>query len=201
MPPEGDAPSVPPVHDAPWAPPAADAPWATLDVDAKRVRLLDAAEAVFARDGLDAPVPAIAAAAGVGVGSVYRAFASKDEIVAALAVERLHWIQERATAALQDADAWLGLERLLRVVAERQVADGVLAEALAAALQRPEVAAPLATATGAVEAVLARARAHGALRTDVTTDELRGIFAALRAADGAGGGDKLLELVLAGLRS
>lgn len=186
MPPEGDAPSV---------------PWATLDVDAKRVRLLEAAEAVFARDGLDAPVPAIAAAAGVGVGSVYRAFASKDEIVAALAVERLHWIQERATAALQDADAWLGLERLLRVVAERQVADGVLAEALAAALQRPEVAAPLATATGAVEAVLARARAHGALRTDVTTDELRGIFAALRAADGAGGGDKLLELVLAGLRS
>lgn len=186
VPPEGDAPSV---------------PWATLDVDAKRVRLLEAAEAVFARDGLDAPVPAIAAAAGVGVGSVYRAFASKDEIVAALAVERLHWIQERATAALQDADAWLGLERLLRVVAERQVADGVLAEALAAALQRPEVAAPLATATGAVEAVLARARAHGALRTDVTTDELRGIFAALRAADGAGGGDKLLELVLAGLRS
>lgn len=189
------APSVPPEGDAP------SVPWATLDVDAKRVRLLDAAEAVFARDGLDAPVPAIAAAAGVGVGSVYRAFASKDEIVAALAVERLHWIHERATAALQDADAWLGLERLLRVVAERQVADGVLAEALAAALQRPEVAAPLATATGAVEAVLARARAHGALRTDVTTDELRGIFAALRAADGAGAGDKLLELVLAGLRS
>jgi AcrR family transcriptional regulator len=174
----------------------------TLDSDGKRSRLLDAAEAVFARDGLEAPVPAIAAAAGVGVGSVYRAFASKEEIIAALAVERLRWMQQRANAALEDPDPWSGLEGLLRTAAELQRADGVLAEALAAAFQRPEVAEPLAAAQAAAEAVLERARTHGALRTDITTDDLRAIFAALRAADAAqpGAGGRLLELILAGLR-
>jgi AcrR family transcriptional regulator len=179
------------------------APWATLDPGAKRGRLLEAAEAVFARDGLEAPVPAIAAAAGVGVGSLYRAFGSKDEIIAALAVERLHWVLARATEALEDADPWSGVEGLLRTVAERQRADGVLAEALAAAFERPEVAEPLSAARAAGEAVLQRAHARGALRTEVTTGELRAIFAALRAADAAeaDGGARVLDLLLAGLRS
>jgi AcrR family transcriptional regulator len=176
-------------------------PWATLDADGKRVRLLAAAEAVFARDGLEAPVPSIAAAAGAGVGSVYRAFASKDEIVAALAAERLRWVQERAREACADPDPWAGLERLLRVIAERQIADGVLGEGFAAAFRRPDLAEPLAAATAAVDEVLDRVRADGALRIDVSTDELRALFAGLRAADAAepGSGTKLLELILAGL--
>jgi AcrR family transcriptional regulator len=178
-------------------------PWITLDADGKRVRLLEAAEAVFARDGLDAPVPAIAAAAGAGVGSVYRAFASKDEIVCALALERLRWVQERAREALETPDPWTGLADLLRVIADRQQGDGVLGEAFAAAFQRPDLAKPLATATAAVDDVLERVRADGALRTEITTDELRALFTGLRAADAAqpGSGGKLLELVLAGLRA
>jgi AcrR family transcriptional regulator len=178
-------------------------PWITLDADGKRLRLLEAAEAVFARDGLDAPVPAIAAAAGAGVGSVYRAFASKDEIVCALALERLRWVQERAREALETPDPWTGLADLLRVIADRQQGDGVLGEAFAAAFQRPDLAKPLATATAAVDDVLERVRADGVLRTEITTDELRALFTGLRAADAAqpGSGGKLLELVLAGLRA
>ncbi|MEN3282439.1 MAG: hypothetical protein V7607_3579 [Solirubrobacteraceae bacterium] len=181
----------------------AEAPWITLDADGKRLRLLEAAEAVFARDGLEAPVPAIAAAAGAGVGSVYRAFASKDEIVCALAFERLHWVQERSREALDQPDAWAALEDLLREIADRQAADGVLGEAFAAAFQRPDLAEPLAAAAAAVDEVLQRVRATGALRTDITTDELRALFTGLRAADAAqpGSGAKLLELVLAGLRA
>jgi AcrR family transcriptional regulator len=179
------------------------APWSTLDADRKRLRLLEAAEAVFARDGLEAPVPSIAAAAGAGVGSVYRAFASKDEIVCALAIERLHWVIERARDALGVPDPWAGLEGLLHVIADRQIADGVLNEALAAVFRRPDLAEPFAAATAAVGEVLDRARAAGALRIDVTTEELRGLFAGLRAADASepGSGSKLLELVLAGLRA
>jgi AcrR family transcriptional regulator len=184
------------------SPSPSDAPWATLDADGKRIRLLEAAETVFARDGLDAPVPAIAAAAGAGVGSVYRTFASKDEIVCALARERLRWVQERAREALRDPDPWTGLEHLLRVIADRQMADGVLNEGFAAAFRRPELAEPLAVATAAVDEVVQRARADGALRIDVSTEELRALFAGLRAADATepGSGAKLLELVLAGLR-
>jgi AcrR family transcriptional regulator len=178
-------------------------PWAALDADGKRRRLLDAAELVFARDGLDATVPSIAAAAGAGVGSVYRAFASKEEIICALAVERLRWVQERAGDALEARDAWTGFERLLRVIAERQLADGVLGEAFAAAFRRPELADPLAAATAAVDAVLDRVRASASLRTDVTTDQLRAVFAGLRGAEATepGGGAKLLDLVIAGLRA
>jgi AcrR family transcriptional regulator len=51
--------------------------WALLDPEAKRARLLKAAGEVFARDGLDTPMPVVAAAAGAGVGSVYRQFPSK----------------------------------------------------------------------------------------------------------------------------
>jgi AcrR family transcriptional regulator len=182
---------------------SASPPWITLDAGGKRLRLLEAAEAVFARDGLEAPVPAIAAAAGAGVGSVYRAFASKDEIVCALALERLRWVQERSREALENSDPWTGLEHLLREIADRQQGDGVLGEAFAAAFQRPDLAEPLAAATDAVDEVVARVRAAGALRTDITTDELRGLFTGLRAADAAqpGSGAKLLELVLAGLRA
>jgi AcrR family transcriptional regulator len=134
---------------------------------------------------------------------VYRAFASKEEIVCALAVERLRWVQERAADALDARDPWTGFERLLRVIAERQLADGVLGEAFAAAFRRPELAKPLAAATAAVDAVLDRVRANASLRTDVTTDQLRAVFAGLRGAEATepGGGAKLLDLVIAGLRA
>src|SRR5256885_16287003 len=78
-------------------------PWAALDAESKRRRLVEAAEAVFARDGLDAPVPAIAAEAGAGVGSGYRAFASQEDLIAALAVERLQWVTRAGAAALSAA--------------------------------------------------------------------------------------------------
>src|SRR5271154_1713664 len=63
--------------------------WSTLDAEHKRATLLRAAGEVFAREGLDAPMPSVAAAAGAGVGSVYRQFPSKRELLPALGVERL----------------------------------------------------------------------------------------------------------------
>ncbi len=79
--------------------------WSELDVEEKRATLLRAAGAVFAKDGLDAPVPAIAAAAGAGVGSVYRQFPSKTDLLAALVVERLEESVRWAEAALA-SDGW-----------------------------------------------------------------------------------------------
>jgi AcrR family transcriptional regulator len=178
-------------------------PWAQLDAPGKRRRLLAAAESVFARHGLEAPVPAIAAAAGAGVGSIYRAFASKDEIVAALAVERLQWFRAQAEAALEELDAGAALETLLRVSAARQSADGVLGEALAVAFGLPEAAAARAAATTAVDDLVARAREQGAVRADATGADLRMLFAACRAADAVepGGWRRMLDLGLAGLRA
>jgi AcrR family transcriptional regulator len=178
-------------------------PWATLAAADKRARLLAAAETVFARDGVEATVPAIAAAAGAGVGSVYRTFASKDEIIEALAIERLRWVCELVGDALDAADAWAGFEDVLRTVAARQRRDGVLGEALAAAFDRPEVADAVTTTTSTMQSLLDRAREQGTLRAPFDATELRPLFAGLRAAEGvaAGAGERVLALVLAGLQA
>lgn len=158
--------------------------WSALDPGEKRAKLLRAAGAVFARDGLDAPMPAIAAAAGAGVGSIYRQFPSKHDLLAALVVERLEDCRDRADAALAGGgERWAALTELLWTLAERQAADDVLGEAMATVSEHPAVQDALAGAIAALERLLAAARTEGRLRTDATTLDLRLLFAATRAAN------------------
>src|SRR5579872_4558142 len=105
--------------------------WSALDADAKRGRILTAARDLFARDGLDAPMPALAAALGVGVGSLYRCYPSKHELIAALMIQRLEQIRAVVVAAApdDDADAWRALCSLLRELAEEQAGDEVFGRA------------------------------------------------------------------------
>jgi AcrR family transcriptional regulator len=157
--------------------------WSDLDAEDKRARLLRAAGEVFARDGLDAPMPAIAAAAGAGIGSVYRQFPSKRDLLAALVVERLKDSQDGAAAALASIDGpWVALTGLLWTLAERQAGDEVLGEAMATVSQHPSVRQALASTLEALERLLAAARTEGRLRADATTLDLRLLFAATRAA-------------------
>ena len=178
------------------------APWATLDAATTRARLVAAAETVFARDGLDAPVPAIAAEAGVGVGSIYRAFASKDDLVAALAVERLRWFTDRARAAAEAAEADSAFERLLRAVVARSAGDDVLAGALQSAIERPDLAPARSAAVQACEHLLRRVAEQGTFRADLTPGDIRLVLAGVRAAETAerGTGPRMLDLALGGLR-
>jgi AcrR family transcriptional regulator len=157
--------------------------WSELDAGDKRARLLRAAGEVFASDGLGAPMPAIAAAAGAGVGSVYRQFPSKRDLVAALVVERLREARADARAALASPDgAWPALMVLLWTLAERQATDVVLGEAMATVSEHASVQEALAQTTEALGRLLAAAQAEGRLRGDATTLDLRLLFAATRAA-------------------
>jgi AcrR family transcriptional regulator len=157
--------------------------WADLDPEEKRVRLLRAAGEVFARDGLDAPMPAIAAAAGAGVGSVYRQFPSKHDLLAALVVERLEETERGAEDALTGTSApWAALTALLWELAERQAADDVLGAAMVTVSTHPAVQCALARTTVALERLLAAARREGRLRADATALDLRLLFAATRAS-------------------
>ncbi|MGD0454132.1 MAG: TetR family transcriptional regulator [Solirubrobacteraceae bacterium] len=163
--------------------PAPETCWSDLGADEKRARLLAAAGEVFARDGLDAPMPAIAAAAAAGVGSVYRQFPSKRDLLAALVVERLKDIEDDADAALAStAGPWAALTGLLWTLAERQAADDVLGEAMATVSEHAAVQQALESTTEALERLLAAARVEGRLRADTTTLDLRLLFAATRAA-------------------
>jgi AcrR family transcriptional regulator len=164
--------------------PAAEATsWAALDASGKRAQLLRAASEVFARSGLQAPMPEIAAAAGAGIGSVYRQFPSKRTLLAALVIERLEEARADAEAALvSPAGPWVSLVALLQDHAERQVGDDVFAEALACLATDPDVGRARAATNAAWERLLAAGRAEGRLRSDATTDDLRLLFAATRAA-------------------
>jgi AcrR family transcriptional regulator len=157
--------------------------WAALDAGGKRAQLLRAASEVFARSGLQAPMPEIAAAAGAGIGSVYRQFPSKRTLLAALVIERLEEARADAEAALvSPAGPWVSLVAMLQDHAERQVGDDVFAEALACLATDPDVGRARAATNAAWERLLAAGRAEGRLRPDATTDDLRLLFAATRAA-------------------
>ena len=171
--------------------------WSELDPAEKRERLLRAAGEVFARSGLQAPMPAIAAAAGAGVGSVYRQFPSKRLLLAALVIERLEEMREGAeTAVVSPAGPWAALVSLLRDYAERQAGDCVYAEATACVSTEPDVARAHEATTAAWERLLEAARAEGRLRPDASTDDIRLIFAAMRAASQVeeGAWRRMLEL-------
>ncbi len=157
--------------------------WTTLDAAAKRERLLVAATDVFARDGLDAPMSAVADAAGAGVASVYRLFESKRELLAALVVRRMDTIAAAAQEAFErPGGRWEALTGMLRTLVNTQRADYLIGDARAAVSDHPDVIAAVARASEAQERLMSAAREEGRLRADATTLDLRLLFAATRAA-------------------
>ncbi|HEY5429426.1 MAG TPA: TetR/AcrR family transcriptional regulator [Solirubrobacteraceae bacterium] len=164
-------------------PPDERCEWARLDPDAKRERLLLAATDVFARDGLDAPMSEVAGAAGAGVASLYRLFASKHELLAALVTRRMTELTAAAEAArAQDVDRWTALTGLLASLVANQRADYLMGEAQVMVADHPDVIESATAAAEALERLLAEARTEGRLRADASAVDLRLLFAATRAA-------------------
>jgi AcrR family transcriptional regulator len=170
-----------PERDA-WAVGDADVEWGELSAEAKHERILCAAGKVFSRDGLDAPMPAVAAAAGAGIASIYRQFPSKRSLLAALVVRRLDQIAGAAVqAAERESDRWSALTEMLWTVVERQSGDDFLGGAWTQVMDHPEVVAGMGRMSAALDRLLALARDEGRLRADATTLDLRLLFAATRA--------------------
>ncbi|MFK0259529.1 TetR/AcrR family transcriptional regulator [Streptomyces sp. NPDC090445] len=98
--------------------------------DARRnhERVMAAAGQVFTTLGPTAQIEDVARAAGVGVGTVYRRFGSRDGLIAALVTDRLTgWaIAARAELTHADLDPWDTFARLVRSYAESCVADRLL---------------------------------------------------------------------------
>ncbi len=157
--------------------------WTRLDEAGKRERLLSAAGEVFSHQGLDAPMSEVADVAGAGVASIYRRFASKQELLAALVAARLDQIADAAASAERSqGNRWSALTDMLRSIVERQAADDFLGEARVAVAADHDVIDATDRATSALERLMAQARDEGRLRRDATTLDLRLLFAATRAA-------------------
>jgi AcrR family transcriptional regulator len=179
-----------------------------LRADARRNRdqLLAVATEAFAEDGADASLDAIARRAGVGSGTLYRHFPTREALIMAVYRARVEETCARGTALRDADDPVTALARWLRLLVGLSTRDGITATLLGGQSQWPrgfadEVHGAL-SATG--EPLLDRART--ALRPDVTLDELHalvhGIATASNAAsDPAQRADRLLTLVLDGLRA
>src|SRR5438270_14072558 len=90
------------------------------DAAQNRERLLAAAAELFAERGLDVTLNDIAHHAGLGVGTAYRRFANKEQVIDALFEERLRDVADVATEALHDPDPWHGLITFLERSLEMQ---------------------------------------------------------------------------------
>src|SRR3954464_6326458 len=93
------------------------------DAELNRERLLAAARELFATRGLHVTLNDIAHHAGVGVGTAYRRFANKEEVIDALFEQGLQDIADLATEALANPDAWAGLVLFLERSLHMQFGD------------------------------------------------------------------------------
>src|SRR5438876_12296106 len=107
---------TPTAIDLPQAPDRAQ----RADARRNRKRVLEAARRCMARKGTDAQIEEIARLAGVGVGTVYRHFPTKDDLIEALALARFERLAELAREALEEDDAWLAFGAVLRASARPQ---------------------------------------------------------------------------------
>jgi AcrR family transcriptional regulator len=155
--------------------PPADRP---LRRDAERNRrlILDAAAEAFADEGLQVTLDAIAARAGVGVGTVYRRFPDKESLIDALFEERIAEVGALAEQALAEEDAWAGFVCWFEGLAAMQAADRGLKEVLITrAHGRDRVSSARERLLPMVTKIVARAQAAGELRPDVSPTDMPGL--------------------------
>jgi AcrR family transcriptional regulator len=177
------------------------------DAERNRQRILEAAAEVFNERGLDVSLDEIARHAGVGVGTVYRRFRTKEELVEALFLDRLGQVAIIAEQALAAPDPWSGLVSFMDRMAEIMVGDLGLQQLLMfATYGRDLVAVAREHNAPLVERLVERAQAAGQLRGDLKqTDIVFIVFAlteAARLAQAASPGiwRRYLTLILDGMR-
>ena len=161
------------------------------DARRNRERVLAAASAAFAADGLSVPLDEIARRAGVGPGTLYRHFPAKEALWEAVLLDRLERLAAGAEALRGDPDpgaALLGfIDRLVTEAAPKRDLSDALASA--GADVGAAVAGTAARLREAVGGLLAAAQRSGAIRGDIGVAELMallsGLLFALRSRPGA----------------
>jgi AcrR family transcriptional regulator len=182
-----------------------------LRADARRNRekVVAAASAAFAEVGLEAQVEDIARRAGVGVGTVYRHFPTKQALVKALAVAHFERLADIAEAAVEErGDPWEIFSAAIWRSATAVAADVAWCEIVGGQPTAVQAASRgqrrLATA---LETLIARAQRAGAMRDDATVHDIRTImcgFGHVAAAQRSGAAldwKRYLDIALDGLRT
>ncbi len=135
--------------------------------------LVVAAREVFAERGLEASLEEIARRAGLGIGTLYRHFATREALVEAIFEGRIDELVALGEAAEAEPDAWLAVVLVLERTLELQAGDRVLKDVL---MRYPPGEGRLASAREELRAVfertLVRAQEQGTLRADFALPDL-----------------------------
>lgn len=139
-----------------------------------RQRLLEAADAMFREHGVDVGVGEIAAAAGVGRGTLFRNFASKDELIAAVLAERIGEVLATGREMLENDpdDAGVAFAFVEELVARQDENRALLQTLTEETFTMPDLQRTQAAMLELLEALLDRGKAVGAIRPEATASDL-----------------------------
>jgi AcrR family transcriptional regulator len=147
------------------------------DAQRNRDRIVASARALLARDGIDASVDDITRDAGVGMGTLYRHFPTKEELIDAVleeAFEELIVLAERGAAA---DDAWSGFTTFLEEALARHAVNRGLKDVIATSEHgRRRAEAMRARLRPLLRRMIEDAQAQGALRSDFTAEDVPMLF-------------------------
>jgi AcrR family transcriptional regulator len=143
------------------------------DAELNRQRIVVAAREVFRGRGLGATLNDVARHAGVGVGTVYRRFADKEQLIDALFDDMIATVETATREALLEPDAWVGLTQALEKVCEQHALDRGLRELMLGTGRGPQRQAQMRERFAPlVGQLVARAKAQGRLRSDILPPDL-----------------------------
>ena len=172
-----------------------------------RARVLEAAEEVFGSQGLSVPIDEIAERAGVGVGTIYRHFPTKEALFEAIVLSHFERLVDEGRLAASESDPADALFGFMRRFLEEANAKRDLADALAGAGIDVKAAASSMKhhLENAIGDLLVRAQQAGEVRTDVSLPDLMSLVAGTCMATEHWGGTscspaRMLEIVCDGLR-
>jgi AcrR family transcriptional regulator len=176
------------------------------DAVRNRARVLEVAYETFAAEGLGVPIDEIARRAGVGAGTVYRHFPTKEDLYRAVIADRIHHIVDDGRTLLASGDPGQALFTFLRaMVLQWGATDQGLVDALAGAGIDINEAVPDAEAAflGLLGDLLRSAQKAGTVRRDVDVPDVKAIVVGAQAMQAyrPDTAERLTEVILDGLRA
>jgi AcrR family transcriptional regulator len=147
------------------------------DARRNRERLVASARELLASEGVDVSVDEITRHAGLGMGTLYRHFPTKDELVDAVLEDAFAELVELAERAAAAEDAWAGLTEFMEEALASHAANRGLKDMLAARGQGASRAHAMRERIHPLlRRLIERAQAQGALREEFTTEDLSLVF-------------------------
>jgi AcrR family transcriptional regulator len=153
-----------------------------------RRRILEAAEEIFAKEGISVPVDIVAERAGVGVGTLYRHFPTKEALFEAIVLTKLDELVEATTVAEGDDPGGTFFDFLMRVADEASLKHDLFDALAAAGIDvKSRCGHSVHELEMGIDGLRQRAVDAGAVRADVTTAEIMGlVISACRAMERPG---------------